>query len=505
MREHEPIRLEDFNGLYNRGTIVDTPMDHFSECVNLKFIGDSAFGTRDGIGLHQALDGPTQNILRIYNYPTSEKQTLLVLTTEGKIYHIVDSVTVFGPILTIATMTDFGFTPYAGRAYITPFTTELVSGMNRERGLTGEFLYVYKGDGTAARKAAGNKPTTNMVVANGAAGHTDAGVHIFGYVFETDTGYLSAPGGLVSFTTSATLSLNFSAVAVSADSFVTKRHLVASKVIQTYNGDVEGYPLYFIPDGTIPNNTGTTISGVSFYDQGLLEDASHLLDNFASIPAGVGLCTYHNRLVTYCEYGNISLGYASAVGEPEAINQIDGVLLFPPDGNPLTNAAELRDVLYFFKRNKTGSFVDNGDEPATWSFSGVDNAMGCGVHGIATVVDAGSANIDYLIVSAYKGVTLFNGRYILPELTWKIQTRWLQNEFKIKNRIIQMVNDSVNQLLYIVMSDRTVMFGNYANGFDPKNIRWCPWTFKINDIAPVYVNTLALVNVSELIFGLTQV
>jgi len=499
MREHEPIRLEEFNGLYNRGEIVDTPMDHFSECQNLRFIGDNSFGTRDGIGKHQTLASPLANVLRMYNYPTTDKQTLLVLTAGGKIYHVVDSLTVYGPILTIATMTDFGFVPYAGRAYITPFTTELVGGLNRERGLQNEFVYVYKGDGTAARKAAGAGPTATIVAANGAVGHTDAGVHIFGYVFETDTGYLSAPGGLVAFTTGAALSVNFTNVAVSADSFVTKRHIVASKVIQTYNGDVNGYQLFFIPSATIPNNTGTSISNVSFYDQDLLLDASHLIDNFTNIPAGVGLCTYHNRLVSYCDYGNISLGYASAVGEPEAINQIDGVLLFPPDGNPLTNAAELRDVLYFFKRNKTGSFVDNGQEPAFWPYSGVDNAMGCGVHGIATVLDSGSSNIDYLLVAAFKGITMFNGRYVLPELSWKIQTTWLKNDFKNKNRIIQMVNDAVNQFLYVVMTDRTIMYGNYANGFDPKSIRWCPWTF-----TPL-VNTLALVNVSELLLGCDQV
>lgn len=499
MREHEPIRLEEFNGLYNRGEIVDTPMDHFSECVNLRFIGDNSFGTRDGIGRHQNLASPLANILRIYNYPTSDKNTLLVLTAGGNIYHVVDSTTVFGPILTIAAMTDFGFVPYAGRAYITPFTTELIGGLNRERGLQSQFLYVYKGDGTAARKAAGAGPTSAIVPANGAAGYTDAGVHIFGYVYETDTGYLSPPGGLAAFTTNAALSVSFTNVTVSPLSYVTKRHIVASKVIQAYNGDVNGYQLFFIPGATIPNNTGTTLSNISFYDQSLLLDASHLIDNFSEIPAGVGLATYHNRLVTYCDYNNVSLGYASAVGEPEAINQIDGVLLFPPDGNPLTNAAELRDVLYFFKRNKTGSFVDNGQEPAFWPYSGVDNAMGCGVHGIATVVDAGSANIDYLLIAAYKGITMFNGRYILPELTWKIQSRWLQSDFKNKNRIIQIVNDSVNQLLYIVMTDRTVLFANYANGFDPKNIRWCPWTFL------PYVNTLALYNISELILGCDQV
>jgi hypothetical protein len=474
-------------------------MDHFTECNNLKFIGDNSFGSRDGIGLHQNVAVPLSNVLRIYNYPTTDENTLLVLISGGDIYHVVDSTTVHGPILSIAGMTDFGFVPYAGRAYITPFFTELVGDLNRERGLQNNFLYVYKGDGTAARKAAGTAPTVAATVANGAVGYTDAGIHIFGYVFETDTGYLSAPGGLVAFTTSALLSLNFSTIAVSPSVSVTKRHLVASKVIQTYNGDVNGYQLYFIPNGTIAGNIVTVLNGVSFYDQDLLLDASHLSDNFSEIPAGVGLCTYHNRLVTYCTYDNVSVGYVSATGEPEAINQINGVLLFPPDGNPLTNATELRDVLYMFKRGRTGSFVDNGDEPATWPYSNVDNAMGTGVHGIATVLDSGSSNIDYLVVATFKGVTMFNGRYILPELTWKIQTTWLTQDFKNKNRVIQIVNDSVNQLLYIVMTDRTVMFGNYSNGFDPKSIRWCPWTFW------VFVNSLALVNVNELILGCDQV
>lgn len=435
----------------------------------------------------------------MYNYPTADKNTLLVLTAGGNIYHVVDSATIFGPILTIANMTDFGFTPYAGRAYITPFGTELIGGLNRERGLQNEFVYVYKGDGTPARKAAGNKPTVNITPANGAAGFTDAGVHIFGYVFETDTGYLSAPAGLVAFTTGALLSVSFTTVGVSPNPAVVKRHIVASKVIQNYNGDVNGYQLFFIPGATIPNNVGTTLANQSFFDADLLLDATHLLDNFAEIPAGVGLTTYHNRMLVWTEYNNISLVRISAPGEPEAISTIDGILLVPPDGNPITNAAELRDVLYVFKRNKTVSFVDNGDIPATWPLSFVDNAMGCGVHGIATVVDSGSSNVDYLIVGAYTGLVLFNGRYILPELSWKVSEHWGNQTFKTDNRRIQIVNDSVGQKLYTVMTDRTILHGDYGNSLDPKKIRWAPW------LLDAKVNTLALINVNELLFGCDQV
>jgi hypothetical protein len=499
MRDHQPITIEEFNGLWSRGDVESTPLDHFSGCNNIKFVGPQGFGTRDGIGRHQDVGSPLSNILRMYNYPTSDKNTLLVLTSGGLIYHVIDSTTMFGPILTIPAMTDFGFVPYAGRAYITPFGTELVGGLNRERGLQNEFVYVYKGDGTAARKAAGNKPTVNITPANGGAGFTDAGVHIFGYVYETDTGYLTAPAGLVAHTTVAGQAVDFTTVANSPDVFVVKKHIVASKVIQSYNGDVNGYQLFFIPGATIPNNTVTTLSNISFFDADLLLDASHLLDNFAEIPAGVGLTTYHNRMAVWTEYDNVSLVRVSAPGEPEAISQIDGLLLVPPDGNPVTNAAELRDVFYVFKRNKTVAYVDNGDVPSTWPLTNVDNAMGCGVHGIATVVDAGSSNVDFLIVGAYTGLVLFNGRYVLPELSWKVSEVWGEQTFKTDNRRIQIVNDSVGQKLYTVLTNRTILFGNYENGFDPKKIRWSPWSIDTN------VNTLALININELLLGCDQV
>lgn len=495
MRDHEPVRLEPFNGLYNRGNIEETPLDHFSECDNLRFVADRSFASRYGIAPHQAIGVPLNSILRMYNYPTQDMNTLLVLVQGGDIYHVVDATTVFGPILSIAQMTDFGFVPYNGRAYITPFTTELVGGLNRERGLAGEFLYVYAGDGTAARKAAGVAPTGSLTIANGAVGHTDAGFHTFGVVFETDTGYLSPPGALNSFTTAAGFSVDFSTIPVSPSTSVIRRHIVASKVITLFNGDLAGYDMFFIPGATINDNVTTTLSGISFFDADLLDDASHLFDNFSEIPAGVNLCIYHNRLCLCTTFNDISLVLVSAIGEPEAISQIDGFCIMPPNGDPITNIVGLRDVLYGFKRNKTGSWVDNGQEPSAWPYTEVDASMGCGVHGLATVIDSGSASTDYLVVGGYTGILLFNGRYILPELTWKVSAEWAAQTFKTNNWRIQICLDSVGLKIYVVMTDRTMLYGDYSNGLDPKKIRWSPWSFA------AFVNSIALVNVSELLVG----
>lgn len=501
MRDHEPIIIDKFNGLWTRGRPETTPLDHFTECNNVQYFGMKEFGTRDGVGRHQDVATPVAKILRIYNYPTQTGNTLLILSqngANGEIYHVVNATTMHGPVLTIAGMTDFALLPYAGRAYISPFTTTVVNGLNQEKGMTGEFLYVYKGDGTAARKAAGPTAAGTITIANGAAGHTDVGRHVFGVVGETDTGYLSPPTALNNFVTGAALSVSFSTIPTFTGSFWTKRHIVASIVIQDFNGDNLGYQLFFIPGATINDNVTTTLANVSFYDADLLLEASHLQSNFTEIAAGSCLCLYHNRLCLAGQFTDPSIIRVSAVGEPEAINQVNGLLIMPPDGNPINNLAELRDVLYGFKRSKTAAWVDNGDVPSSWPYSPVDDALGTGVHGIATHLDSGSTVSDYLIIATYKGLCLFNGRYAFPELSWKIQDDWFamdRNEW----RKIQVLDDPIKQIIYFVKTDRTIMHGNYLNGFDPKNIRWGPWSFDF------LVNTIAIWEIDDFIIGADQV
>lgn len=489
--------LTQFKGLWNRGDVDTTPLDHFTDCQNLNLSDLDSFGTRPGIGISQDVSVPLSNVKRIYNYNTGEANTQLVLTVEGdegNIYHVVDADTVFGPILTIAGMQDFAFVPYGGRAYISPFASFPQGELTIEKGLEDEVVYVYAGDGTAARPAAGPPLTGNMTIANGAAGNTDPGLHIFGFVCETVSGALTAPGLLETFTTVANQSVSFGSIPTSGDPNVVARHLVASKVISTYNGNLEGYDLFFVPGGTIPNNTDTFLNNISFFDQDLLEDASHLLDNYEEIPAGATLSLYNERLVVGATFDDINLALVSARGEPEAISQIDGILSVPPDGNPVTNGQELRDVYYLFKRTRTIAYVDNGDEPSSWEPVIVDNALGTSVHGIATVLDSGSASVDYLIVCTFQGISLFNGKFIEPELTWKIEQYWKdlnRNDFGK----IQIVNAPIQKWILCVLPTRKLLVGFYSHGMDSKSIRWCPWSFLPG------INTIAIVNIDEIIIG----
>lgn len=497
LRGHKDNLISKFNGLWDQGDPDNTPLDHFSDCENIQYVGVNSFKTRFGIDPFQGVAGPIGNIVRIYNYITASKNTLIVLTydgTTGKIYHVVDSTTIFGPILTITGMSDFGFVPYAGRAYITPFGTSVIGGLNIEKGLAGEFLYVYLGAGAAARKAAGATPAGTVVVANGAAGHTDGGQKVFAVIGESDSGFLSAPFAFAAFVTSSTLSVSFSSVPLMVGTQWTKRHIVSTISITGYNGDLQGYQFFFIPNATINDNTTATLSNISFYDADLLDDASHLLDNLSSIPAGVGLCMYHQRLVLFTTATDISLLYISEPGEPEAINAISGLLIVSLDGNPITDADEMRDILYVTKRNRTVAFVDNGDVPSSWNEQIIDLALGTPVHGIATVIDSGSTSTDFLLMATYRGIYLFNGRFNDPELSFKIRGLWLR---QIRNnfRKIQLLNDPIDKIIYCILPDGRLLIGDYNNGRDYKNIRWAPWKFDIN------VNTVALVNINTLVIG----
>lgn len=497
VRDHEPIVIDKFNGLWQKGDLEDVPIDHFAECENIFAVGNQVT-TRPTLIRHQNVVAPLGNVVREYNFVTQDKNTLLTLTydgTDGKIYHVVDETTVYGPILTIAGMEDFAFLPFAGRAYISPFKSFTVGNLKIQKGMQNEFLYVYLGAGAAARKAAGTgSGVGSLTVANGAAGFTDAGFHLFGVVGESDTGYLSPVFGITGFTTGANNSVSFSTVPTLTGAFWSKRHIVATKIINDYNGNTLGYTFYFIPNATINNNVGTTLSDISFFDIDLLEDASHLLDNFSEIPAGAALTMYHERLVLMATYTDISLALVSYPGEPEAISQLDGFLVVPLDGNPLTNGQELRDLLYLTKRNRTVSYVDNDDVPSTWPMTVVDQALGAPVHGIATVIDSGGTSIDFLIIATYMGIVIFNGRYVVPELTWKIDDLW-RNQNRNDFNYIQLLNDPIEKRLYCALPDRRLLVGDYKNGMDPKNIRWWPWRFDVQ------VNTIALVNINDLIIG----
>lgn len=495
MRDHDPVVISQFNGLWARGDADSCPLDHFTVSNNIEYI-QGGFKTRRGIEPFY----PIGNVLRIYPYTKSQGlggQDFLILTDNGDIYDSAYvTVGIYTPILSVTGMTDFGFTQFSGRAYITPCDGQFA--------IAGEFVYVYLGDNTPARKAGGTGPVNadGMLSAanSGSPGDVEAGIHIFAAVYETNTGFLTnfGPNTLPTVTAPGGEGVDLTNIPVSSNPYVVNVHLVATKLIDPlfYTGNTRGYEFFFIPGAIVTN--GTTTLTVSFFDIELLEDASHLEDLYSEIPAGVALSSYHNRMVLLGAGGNGDILNLSEPGEPEAFNQIDGLIdKFTSEAEPLTAAQEYRDVLYTFKQKRTFGVSDNGDIPATWPVVAIDQGIGSTVHGISFVLDSGGVSIDFLVICNYSGILIFNGAFLRPELSWKIRDFILAfTEIHGTNPIesVQVLNDSIYQILYLALPDGSLLVGNYSNGLDPKNIRWGIYSFD------VFVTTIGA-TVGNLIIG----
>jgi len=357
-------------------------------------------------------------------------------------------------------------------------------------------------------------------VTSSVPGFSETGFHLFGVVYETDTGYLTMPGPehfCGNTLVNVRQQVQIYNLPVTDDPTIKKRHIIATKTITEYNGDQRGYQFFFVPGAVIQNANIDRGISFSMYDSDLVADASHLLDNYESIPAGVALNTYHGRMVvvgistvpeepTVAPHADLlrpdnrSVALLSAPGEPEAISKVDGLIVTPLDGSPLTNAQEFRDILYLFKKTRTYAYSDNFDEPSTWVEEVLDQGIGAPVHGIASVLDSGGVNTDFLLIVDWSGLVLFNGTYSRPELTFKIEDFWNALDRNAFSKI-QIANDSISKKIYITMPHpfkQFVLHADYSNGMDAKNIRWARWIFDSK------VTTLCLIETNKLIVGVDE-
>jgi hypothetical protein len=137
--------------------------------------------------------------------------------------------------------------------------------------------------------------------------------------------------------------------------------------------------------------------------------------------------------------------------------------------------------LYLFKKTRTYAYSDNDDEPVTWREEVLDQGIGAPVHGIATVLDSGGVNIDYLVIADMSGLMLFNGTYAYPEMSWKIENFWLDLD-KNNLRHLQIVNDSLGKKIWFTLPEpyrHIMLHADYRDGMDAKNIRWARWIFDV--------------------------
>jgi hypothetical protein len=477
--EHQPLTQEEFRGLYSRGVTDSGPDDYFLDTLNVRYSEGEVF-TRHGSVQYIS----KANIVRYFTYRRlNETPRLIMLDSSG---NLLDSLAPGTPIYTDATFTDFSMVNYNNRAYITAH--------NRIRGIPSKKLLVYEGSGSA-RLAAGSPPSgfTLSVATSATAGSIESGIHLFAVCYITSSGFITAPGpeAFPQLAAPGGFKANLTGIAAGPTGTVA-RIIVATRSIPSdqFTGNPYGYEFFFVPNGTISDNTTTTLT-VDFFDSDLLNSADYLIDNLSSIPAGLGLCIYNGRLVTWAENGNEFTLRVSEFGQPEVFNEITGFINLDPSdaGSGVKNCFEHRKNLVVCTSNRIYATADNGDDPSTWAAPTlIDNSIGTECFGIATQLDARSTNNDRAWIASRAGLMCFEGFIKKPELSWNIEGTWARINKAVFN-LVQVVDDPVGHHLYVsVPLDSAtaishILYADYSKAFtvygtiDETALKWAIWSF----------------------------
>lgn len=471
VRDHEPISFSRFFGTFDRGDDETVPPGYFRSSQNVAFVNQGVL-TREGSKVSQAT---TFNIRRQAIYKRiGEAPRLLILDSVGRLY---DSTNLATPILNIPTMTDFSMVSMFNRAYITPH--------NGLTGLPGEKVYVYEGSGVA-RVAGGTAPTSSMVATQGGTGRI-SGTHAFAVAFETQSGHVGDMGGF------ALLELPVGEggweVALSniplGPAGTVARVLMSTQGLFGFGGDYENQTWYFIPGGRIPNNTDTTRT-VNFYDADLQAESSYLLDQLATIPAGVGLNIYKGRLISWGEDANQSIVRVSQPGQPESFDEVEGFLTVNPGdgGSGVKYCFEYRTQLICCKSQRSYITQDNGQSAALWEVNALDKSVGTECHGVGKILDYGEDVRDRAFIADRSGLQLFLGTFSDTEISFNLSDIWDRINKKYFHKV-EVAVDPLRARVYIVVPfDDAVecthmIVGDWQDGLTLKDMRFTVWSFPI--------------------------
>lgn len=468
-----------FNGLWARGPIDDTPPDHSCDCQNNEFIAGNV-NTRRGIG---GVEYAVTNTIAtaVYKplppFAASNIPRQIRLTSGGDLYDVQWPAS---PIYSNVNMTNFSLVNFFGRCYISPNDGKV--------GLNGVNIQVYAGLGNPTRDVGGAAPTTALVVAASAtAGDIDPATYFISFAFETDTGFITRPAPWTYSDTYGFTAWDISSIDTGPAGTVA-RWIIVTRGFQRADlssppnvNEASLLPQFFLQ--RIADNTTTTLSAVTFFDQALVDSADYLQTQFEDIASGVSLLDYKGRMIVMGQYADPSLVRVSQIGEPESISETSGFIITDPsDSTGVRCAVEFRNLLYLFKLNRGYMTEDNGEEASTWQVVNFEKAIGTECNGIADVLDAKGSNSEGFLIASQGGLNFFNGIFGDQELSYKIRDFWLRIN-QTYFHLVQVYNDPINKRIYVLLPLDTssvinvVLFGDYRNGMTPQAVKWSPWYF----------------------------
>jgi hypothetical protein len=477
--DYTPSHIEEFNGIFNRGSLDSCPKDHSPDALNV-FFESGKVKTRGNLA---ASYGITHTAVRQFLSTIGNAYRYLSCNGAGNIY--ANNASIFSA----ANLVDFAAINIGNLTYIAPITS---SG--------DQILQVY--NGTTCRPAAGLAPTSSFTATEPDPGNVDAGLHKIAVSFITDSAFTTQPGPKIAdvftpveITSSGGLNISLSGIPLGPAGTVARRIFVTKANLSIY---------YFVDGGLIEDNTTTTLD-LNFYDTDLSVSADYLFDLRETIPVGasnyggMSLQKYSNCLLIVGGSGDFI--FVSQPGDYESFNSVIGLISMPTenDGNQVRAAVEHYDVLYIFKAVGIYSVQDNlSGDSSTWKVIGpIEGAIGAYPNAIGTITKSipGLTTEATIVLANKSGMFGFNGSIQHPPLTWKIQGIWDRMTNDVNQ--IELAIDPFLERIYVNIcvdgssTPNMLLCADYRDGLNRDAIVWTVLSF------PYTPRSIAMLNFND--------
>ena len=481
LRDHEQIPSAGFKGLYTNGMDDAVPPGYFIDSLNTQF-EQIEVRTRDGFT--KVFD--KANIRRFFIYKRlNETSRYLILDTAGNLWDSLYDT----PLITNAAFKDFSALNYLNRAYIT--FHDRVSGIN------GYNMQVYEGAGPGTLRPAGGSPPIGFTLTcaqSANSGDLGLGIYIVAVCYETSTGFITSPGPAVfgEYNSPGEFKLNVSGIAPGPAGTIARRLLITKSIPSAlYTGNQTGYEFFFCPGGRIGDNTTTVLNDINFFDDDLIDSADYLFDSRNTIPCGLGLAIYNNRMCLWGIPGSEHYVFISKALFVETFDQTSGLLFLDPSDatSSIKNVVDHETSLFIQTQDRTYLTVDNGLDPDTWRCDPLDKAIGAEIFSISKILDSRGTSIKRFFQGDRSGIYVFEGgTFRDPPFTNNIVDLWARINKSQFNKV-QLVDDPEVKVVYAAVPlDNAVecshiIVGDYYNAFNrygqlvPDQVRWSFWAF----------------------------
>ena len=510
LTEYQKVSIDNFMGLWDRGSLDDVPVDHASDILNMTFSRKREVLTRPSASFSHNLPNGDP-ILRQFD-ATFDNVTLipLVLDNHNSIWRL-DNYTV---ILNIPTMIDFSALNMNNHVYIAP----ILDGSNFSP--TTQGICVWVSPSVPVRFAAGLRPGPILNLAPTGSGNVGPGWYGVSMCYVYDTGYVTPPGPVTAryFPGGTQMVFDIPGTGANRPQGVVG-YLILSTKSQNTSDDALRASLYEV---TTTNDINNPVVYINFFDTDLVILASddpvngNLFNSMPRLPTGYGrgsvaLIKYRGRMIIIgpaivydpapvtigaVEYSIVKDGrvFVSHPGAPENFDTLTGYLIIQPefDGNIPRTGFELFGVLYICKAVGTFAAQDTGSDPNDpsnpWIVNVIDGGIGAYHHAVGTITGSQPAlsfNSTAFLANR-SGLFIFNGNVLRPELSWKIRGIWSKMTINAEYQI-RVTVDIYNDIFYVMIpvTDKNlppyiILVGDYSLGLDSSNIRWSVYKFPWN-------------------------